>query len=94
MWLETAKMAPELTDNLLGGGLLGDMLSRMAAAEEAMTRDSQVSSLLSLREVPCICCDCVLATCQGCHGKATCNAQKQQLSNHGSCQPVRAAFVA
>lgn len=36
MWLETAKMAPELTRNSLGGGLLGDLLRRMADAQEAL----------------------------------------------------------
>lgn len=42
MWLETAKMAPELTGNLLGGALLGDVLARMAAAQEATSGGSQV----------------------------------------------------
>jgi len=35
-------MSPELTGNLLGGGLLGDMLSRMAAAEQAGKSGGQV----------------------------------------------------
>lgn len=36
MWLETSKMDPELTGNLLGGGLLGDMLQSIEAAEQAV----------------------------------------------------------
>lgn len=41
MWLETSKMDPSLTGNLLGGGLLGDVLHRMAAAEAAYQANSQ-----------------------------------------------------
>lgn len=44
MWLETSKMDPGLTGNLLGGGLLGDILQRMAAAEQAVLSGSKVSS--------------------------------------------------
>jgi hypothetical protein len=43
MWLETSKMDPSLTGNLLGGGLLGDVLHHMAAAEAAYQANSQVS---------------------------------------------------
>jgi hypothetical protein len=42
MWLETSKMDPQLTGNLLGGALLGDMLQRMATAEQAVLAGSQV----------------------------------------------------
>lgn len=42
MWLETAKMRPELTGNLLGGGLLGDMIIRLTAAQAARATGSQV----------------------------------------------------
>eukprot|EP00878_Enallax_costatus_P012497 GHUV01013052.1.p1 GENE.GHUV01013052.1~~GHUV01013052.1.p1 ORF type:complete len:288 (+),score=66.96 GHUV01013052.1:1217-2080(+) len=41
MWLETAKMTPELTGNLLGGGLLADMLIRIIAAQQVVSRGSQ-----------------------------------------------------
>jgi hypothetical protein len=44
MWLETSKMHPSLTGNVLGGGLLGDLMQRMAAAEAAVSSGSQVSA--------------------------------------------------
>lgn len=42
MWLEASKMDPQLTGNLLGGALLGDMLQRMATTEQAVLAGSQV----------------------------------------------------
>lgn len=42
MWLETSKMDPALTGNLLGGGLLGDILTHMTAAEQAVQSSSKV----------------------------------------------------
>lgn len=42
MWLETSKMDPELTGNLLGGGLLGDILNRMATVEQVHQSNGQV----------------------------------------------------
>jgi hypothetical protein len=42
MWLETAKMDPALTGNLLGGALLGDILHHMTAAEQAVQSSSKV----------------------------------------------------
>eukprot|EP00775_Hariotina_reticulata_P004333 gene4333-4586_t len=49
MWLETAKMSPSLASNLLGGGLLGDLLNRMAAAEAAVAAGSKVMQQNSLQ---------------------------------------------
>jgi hypothetical protein len=46
MWLETSKMRPALTGKLLGGGLLGDMLQRMAAAEAAVAAGRQVGQCM------------------------------------------------
>jgi hypothetical protein len=43
MWLETSKMNPQLTGNLLGGGLLGDILARMTAVQQALQSGSKVS---------------------------------------------------
>jgi hypothetical protein len=48
MWLETSKMQPALTGNLLGGALAGDMLQRMAAAEAAVSRGSQVGGYFTV----------------------------------------------
>jgi hypothetical protein len=42
MWLETSKMQPSLTGKMLGGGLLGDLMQRMASAEAAVSSGSQV----------------------------------------------------
>lgn len=42
MWLETAKMRSNITGNLLGGALLGDIMSRMTSAVEASNAGSQV----------------------------------------------------
>jgi hypothetical protein len=42
MWLETSKMHSSLTGNVLGGGLLGDLVQRMAAAEASVSSGSQV----------------------------------------------------
>lgn len=50
MWLETSKMRPNLTGNLLGGGLLADMLTRMSAAQQAVSRGSQVCHCVKLEE--------------------------------------------
>lgn len=44
MWLETSKMWPNLTSNLLGGGLLADILGRLDAAQQAVAEDSQVGN--------------------------------------------------
>lgn len=41
MWLETSKMRPSLTSNLLGGGLLGNLMQRLAAAEAAVSAGRQ-----------------------------------------------------
>jgi hypothetical protein len=43
MWLETSKMDLQLTGNLLGGGLLWDILTRMTAAQQALQSGSKVS---------------------------------------------------
>jgi hypothetical protein len=45
MWLELSKMKSELTGNLLGGALLGDILSRLQQAATAWQQGHQVSHL-------------------------------------------------
>jgi hypothetical protein len=51
MWLETSKMHPSLTGNMLGGGLLGDLVQRMAAAEAAVNSGSQVGVVATISGV-------------------------------------------
>jgi hypothetical protein len=60
MWLETAKMDPELTGNVLGGGLLGDILHHMTVAEQAVQSNSKVPMTLqgTSRAISWLACLC------------------------------------
>lgn len=72
MWLETSKMDPGLTGSLLGGGLLGDVLHRMAAAKAAYQANSQVSSLP-------VCCAAFLYVCVSASTTRSGSAQLHKL---------------
>lgn len=78
MWLETSKMDPGLTGSLLGGGLLGDVLHRMAAAEAAYQANSQVSSLPVCAVLPfCLCVSLPQQTGLAPHSCTSCRSLQQ-----------------
>jgi hypothetical protein len=45
-WLETSKMRSSLAGNLLGGALLGDILQRLQAAQQAVSGGGEVRGSL------------------------------------------------